>query len=310
MFRTTLIVVALALGVTAADARTPTAKTAKTATTAKATTATKPKAKTAPKKTATKKTAATKKSGKKAAARTTKKQRDSRVPTRSTASNMPRGWVWPPSKPMVASGAACEQKLDELAVTWKPAEREGHIVAPITSAPMTFGGVRYTPIYGSGVRKMDCHLAVALTQFGQELANLGVREVHYGSIYRWSKVRVGGQTKNMLSRHALGLAMDIVSFTDDAGRTAYVAKDYKKDDALLLSVERAVNASGHFRLLLTPKNDPISHSDHFHLEANPDFSATAATTTPAVPVPASDDGLPTEDDDVESPLPPTPTPTP
>jgi hypothetical protein len=30
-----------------------------------------------------------------------------------------------------------------------------------------------------------------------------------------------------------------------------------------------------FRLVLTPSNDPISHHDHFHIEANPSY-ATAA----------------------------------
>jgi hypothetical protein len=26
--------------------------------------------------------------------------------------------------------------------------------------------------------------------------------------------------------------------------------------------------------VLTPKNDPISHKDHFHVEANPDYDAS------------------------------------
>ncbi|HSN29643.1 MAG TPA: extensin family protein, partial [Kofleriaceae bacterium] len=104
------------------------------------------------------------------------------------------------------------------------------------------------------------------------LYELGVREVRVGSTYRWSKVRVGGTTKNMLSRHALGLAMDVVSFVDDQGREAVVSRDYKDGDELLLGIERAVDESGTFRLVLTPKNDPISHKDHFHIEANPDYS--------------------------------------
>ena len=78
----------------------------------------------------------------------------------------------------------------------------------------------------------------------------------------------------MLSRHALGIALDIVSFVDDSGREVNVKKDYRRDDELLLGIERAVNDSGQFRLLLTPKNDPKSHADHFHLEANPDYSDT------------------------------------
>ena len=39
-----------------------------------------------------------------------------------------------------------------------------------------------------------------------------------------------------------------------------------------LSAALAVNDSGQFRILLTPRNDPKSHSDHFHFEANPDYT--------------------------------------
>lgn len=230
-------------------------------------------------------------SGRKTSAKKHSSAKDSRVPTRSTGNNMPTGWSWPPNKPMLASAKACMAKLDELGIAWKPAEKEGHMIAPIMT-DMTFGGVKYAFRFGGGPRKLDCHLAVALAAFGKDLAALGVREVKYGSIYRYTKVRVGGETKNVLSRHALGMAMDITSFIDDRGREAWVAKDYKAGDALLLDIEQAVNASGKFRLLLTPKNDPISHKDHFHLEANPEFRDDAP------PVPASDDpGPPTQDAD-------------
>ncbi len=185
---------------------------------------------------------------------------------------MPRGFTWPPSKTMVAAAKACEAKLDELGVAWKPAQREGHVVDAITVPDGQIGGIAYVDVYDKKTPIMDCQLVLALASFAPHLYELGVREVHVGSIYRWSKVRVGGKTKDMLSRHALGLAMDVVSFVDDSGREAVVAKDYKNDDELLLGVERAIDDSGIFRLVLTPKNDPISHKDHFHVEANPDYS--------------------------------------
>ena len=87
-------------------------------------------------------------------------------------------------------------------------------------------------------------------------------------------MRVGGKTKDALSRHVLGLAMDVVSFVDDSGHEANVAKDYRQRDALLLDVENAINASSSFRLVLTPRNDPISHKDHFHIEANPSYATS------------------------------------
>ena len=191
---------------------------------------------------------------------------------RRHADNMPRGWTWPPSRTMAASAKACEARLDELGVAWQPATAQGHLVDPVTVPEGVIGGISYVPVYDKHAPVMDCQLARALATIAPRLYELGVREVHVGSTYRWSKVRVGGKTKNMLSRHALGLAMDVVSFVDDQGREANVSRDYKDGDDLLLAVERAVDESGTFRLVLTPKNDPISHKDHFHIEANPDYS--------------------------------------
>jgi hypothetical protein len=191
------------------------------------------------------------------------------------ANNMPDGWTWPPSKTMVAAAKACETKLDELGVTWQSAKREGHIVDAVTLPDSQIGGITYVNVYDQKhPLVMDCQLVSALATFAPRLYELGVREVHVGSIYRWSKVRVAGRTKDMLSRHALGLAMDVVSFIDDTGREAVVAKDYKDDDQLLLDIERAIDDASGFRTVLTPKNDPVSHKDHFHIEANPDYVET------------------------------------
>jgi len=185
---------------------------------------------------------------------------------------MPRGFTWPPSQAMTDAEAACEHDLDAAKVTWRPAKREGHIADAVTIEDGTLGGIVYAPIYGKGPYKLDCQLALALATIGSDLAAAGVREVRFGSIYRWSNVRVGGKTKNALSRHALGLAIDVVSFVDDAGREARVARDYNDGDPLLHGVERAIDASSMFRVVLTPSNDPISHHDHFHIEANPSYA--------------------------------------
>jgi hypothetical protein len=188
------------------------------------------------------------------------------------ADNMPRGWTWPPSRTMEAAAKACESQLDGLGVSWQSAKREGHIVDAVLVPDGQIGGITYVAVYAKTLPQMDCQLVVALATLAPRLYDAGVREVHVGSTYRWSKVRVGGKTKDLLSRHALGLAMDVVSFVDENGREAVVAKDYKDGDELLLSIERTVNDSGIFRTVLTPKNDPKSHHDHFHLEANPDYS--------------------------------------
>jgi hypothetical protein len=156
-------------------------------------------------------------------------------------------------------------------VIYTEAKPVGRVLSPMTLPDGTIGGIAFTPTHGNQ-QVLDCQLVRSLANFAPRLYELGVREVRYGSAYRWSKVRVGGKTKNVLSRHGLGLALDVVSFVDDSGREAVVEKDYRRDDELLLGIERAVNDSGVFRLLLTPKNDPKSHRDHFHFEANPDYA--------------------------------------
>jgi hypothetical protein len=209
----------------------------------------------------------------KASSKRAKSTRSKRYRSRSRrASNMPRGFTWPPSRAMARAEAACVRALDAAAVMWKPAAREGRIAAAVTIEDGKLGGISYVSVYRKGPHKLDCQLALALHTIGPALHAAGVREVRFGSIYRWSQVRVGGKTRNALSRHALGLAMDVVAFVDEAGREASVARDYSIGDSLLLEVERAINASNRFRVVLTPSNDPISHDDHFHIEASPTYA--------------------------------------
>ena len=187
------------------------------------------------------------------------------------ADNMPRGWRWPPSPAMRARARACEQQLDELGVAWQPAKPAGRMVAAVVVPGGEIGGITYVDVYRKQPVVMDCQLVLALATFAPHLYELGVREVHVGSVYRWSEVRVGGKIKHVLSRHALGLALDVVSVIDDTGREAVVARDYLGGDELLLGVERAIDDSDLFRTVLTPKNDPKSHHDHLHIEADPDY---------------------------------------
>jgi hypothetical protein len=203
--------------------------------------------------------------------RSKKAKKDSRVPTKSTKANMPRGFTWPPSRRMEAMADECKQAVDEAGIAVTPATKVGYVVTPMTLDTGVFGDVTFTAMYGHHPT-FDCQLVHALAELSPTLHALGVREVKFGSAFRWSKVRVNGKTKNVLSRHGLGIALDIVSFIDEDGREAVVGRDYKRGDELLLAIEKAVNDSGQFRLLLTPRNDPKSHKDHFHLEANPDYT--------------------------------------
>jgi hypothetical protein len=208
------------------------------------------------------------------------KRSESRVPvkpgSRTLSSNegMPRGFSWPPTRAMEAAGRECESKLDRAGVVWERADAEGRIANPIHVPAMEFGGIKYTNMWGSKAKqKMDCQLALALETIGPELHAIGVREVRFGSIFRFTNVKAHGKRRAILSRHGIGLAMDIGSFVDEAGRVVVVKTEYPKEDVFLLSIEQVINANGNFRLVLSPKNDPIDHDDHFHIEARSDFSS-------------------------------------
>jgi hypothetical protein len=189
-----------------------------------------------------------------------------------TADNMPDGFRWPPNDQMRAVGDVCKAKLTELGVEFEDAQVQKKVPTPITVASLEFAGVKLVSRFRKPPFVMDCHLAVAFTEHMSKLYDLGVREVHFGSIYRYTKVRVGGRTKSALSRHALGMAIDMYTFVDADGNETDVKKDYRSGNKLLRDIEDTVNATGAFRKVVSPKNDPISHSDHFHIEARADYS--------------------------------------
>ena len=188
-------------------------------------------------------------------------------------SNMPAGWAWPPNAAMKTAARTCEDELTSFGLAWEAAPREGKIAAPVVVPEMEIGGIKYKSVYKKPPFTMDCHLVRVLAAIGPELRAIGVREIKFGSIYRNTNVRAHGQTKNILSRHALGLAMDIKDFVDASGRDANVELDYLKGDQLLHNIEDVINKSNKFRIVLTPGNDPLSHYDHFHVEASVDYSA-------------------------------------
>src|SRR5205085_445226 len=107
---------------------------------------------------------------------------------KANGNNMPRGFTWPPSRTMLEAERRCERALDAAGVAWHRATRDGRIVDALTIDDARIGGIAYTPVFGKGPYKLDCQLALALVDIGPDLAAAGVREVRFGSIYRWSKV--------------------------------------------------------------------------------------------------------------------------
>jgi hypothetical protein len=202
--------------------------------------------------------------------------RKKRAQARKKPTNMPGDWQWPPSEQMKREGKRCLERLDELGVAWKKAGTTRKVVTPIVVPSMMFGAIKLTSIFRKPPFVMDCHLAEALAVHGQILYDQGVRELRFSSIHSYRSVRRKGYNGKALSRHALGLAMDVYAFVLDDGTRLVVEQDYHQDAGTVLrEAEDAMNATGGFRTLLTPRSDPRSHYDHFHFEARIPGSRTA-----------------------------------
>ncbi|MBK9071977.1 MAG: hypothetical protein IPL79_13380 [Myxococcales bacterium] len=218
---------------------------------------------------------------------------------RRPGANMPKGFVWPPSKAMRDAGERCLAALTEAGVAFADADKKlvepkARLVTPVVVADMKFGGVVWVPTFRKPPFVMDCHLALALHGVGPALGRLGVDTVHFSRIYEFTRVRTGGRQRRAVSRHALGLAVDIrklqgviaepatpanggadiaaaAAAAPPGGTIAVVHTDYATS-AWLKAIETAFNESGLFRTVLSPANDPKSHYDHFHVEAAAAFA--------------------------------------
>ena len=196
-------------------------------------------------------------------------------------SNMPPGWTWPPSRAMRAVGRRCLDELTDMGVKWKRAGRPRKVATPIVVPSMELGGVKLTSIFRKGPFVMDCHLALSLARAGEVLTQIGVRELRFSTIHEFRRIRMRGAKRRPLSRHALGLAIDVFEIVTDTGEKVVVEKAYRKKEPTLRAMERGIAASLDFRTPLTPGNDPRSHSDHFHLEARANYEEEPLRTAMA-----------------------------
>jgi hypothetical protein len=202
---------------------------------------------------------------------------------RGKRANLPAGWTWPPSQEMIAAGERCLRDLERLGVEFEEAEPdEGRITTPVVVPSMTFGGVTLVSRYRKPPFYMDCRLARALARdVAPALRNMHVRAMRFGQIL---DVRDVAGRPGVLSRHALGMAMDVYAFETDDGVVHLVEGGYKSGDEVLLEAERRVTDTGAFRALLTPGNDPGPHHDHYHFEVRAEGDKVWTGPTRAKPV--------------------------
>lgn len=184
------------------------------------------------------------------------------------ASNMPAGWTWPPSAAMTEAGARCLARLGAAQVAYRVDEPTRKVVTPIVLPDMTIDGIALVPLRVQRRKTMDCHLAAALAEIAPALRELGVRALHYRTMHEYRAVRKRGKYLKVLSRHAIGLALDVFEVAFEDGAVLRIKKDWRKHGRRLPAVASVFSRSTAFRNPLTPTNDPIDHGDHLHIEAH------------------------------------------
>jgi len=183
--------------------------------------------------------------------------------------NMPVNWTWPPSSAMQVAGERCLARLEAAGVEHRRGAAIRKIATPVELPAMAVGGVALVPLGGAGRYPLDCHLAAALAELSPALHALGVRALHFRTLHKYRTVRKRGRNTRILSRHSIGLAIDVFEVAFDDGAVLRVASDWQDGERRLVAVVAVFEAAAAaFRTPLTPANDPRDHGDHVHLEAH------------------------------------------
>ena len=168
---------------------------------------------------------------------------------------------------MTQAGQRCLDNLTDLGVVWEKAKATKKITTPIVVPNLTFRGLVLESMWRKPPFVMDCHLAEAFALTADAFLLAGIEKLRFAGIHDYRNVRRKGVKRKMLSRHALGMAIDVYEMVTEDGEKLIVKKDYKKGSVPLHIVEKIARKSPLFRGILTPGNDPRSHHDHFHFEA-------------------------------------------
>ncbi|WP_341212261.1 extensin family protein [uncultured Limimaricola sp.] len=169
--------------------------------------------------------------------------------------------------------AACRAALDELGAVWEegtplddPDTADCGIVYPLTLSQIVPGVALSPPA------PMRCETALALarwtTEFAQPAATrLGrgaLTEVRQGTVYNCR--RRNNDAEGVLSEHAFGNAVDIMSFGFAEGADVAV-EPRERDGTMAEAFQDAVRASAclEFTTVLGPGSD-AAHADHLHLD--------------------------------------------
>jgi hypothetical protein len=177
--------------------------------------------------------------------------------------------------PKTFTDRRCLRFLRLLKIRHRRLKNVRGVATPIEVLGNRIGRIRYRQIYNKGRMVMDCRLAVALQRVSPLLHVNGVREIRYSNFHSWRRV----EHAKRLSRHALGLAIDIHGFRNLKGHRVTVQKHYEKklgkgrtcegwaqtwQARMLRDIACDLDASNMFDRILTPDYD-AGHADHFHV---------------------------------------------
>ena len=165
----------------------------------------------------------------------------------------------------IPGGLTCLLRLRRLGIPHRPLQNVYLVNTPVeVLGPVA--GVSYKPTWRARLI-VDCRFALALHRAGPFFRALGVRTAYFSNTYRKHR----GSLRRV-SRHGLGLAMDLHRLRDPEGKLLRVKADYEKgldnacdnsDRPLLNRLACLLKRHGVFDYVLTPDTDR-AHYDHFH----------------------------------------------
>lgn len=161
----------------------------------------------------------------------------------------------------------CLLKLKKSKIKFRTLDSIGLIHTPIEILS-TIDGLEIKTMSKRQRLIVDCRFAIALKRAVPFFKANHISRIHFSNSYRKHSHK-----KKRVSRHSLGLAIDIHYVDTIDGRRLYVKKDFEKglsdpcdekNGPILNRVACVLRSHGVFDYVLTPDTDS-AHYNHFHL---------------------------------------------
>ena len=122
-------------------------------------------------------------------------------------------------------GQVCLNMLTRLKIPWKPGRKKRGLQNPVELTTHQLNGVYYHWYWGKEPDMLlDCRMVLTLFIAGPVFRKHGFDEVLYTSSYRFT--RISGTRR--LSRHAVGMALDVKALRGPNGLVAVVERDWHR----------------------------------------------------------------------------------